>query len=68
LLEILLEFGFDATVIDSPQVQDWLEPSPPSWRAEDLAPDLFFVEYQSILLRDNQGTLYLNLLAAIGLC
>ncbi|KIN05249.1 hypothetical protein OIDMADRAFT_51065 [Oidiodendron maius Zn] len=68
LLEILLNVGFDATVIDSPRTQDWPEPSSPDWLAEGLAPDPFFVEYQSMLLRDNQGRLYLDLLAAIILC
>jgi hypothetical protein len=57
LLEILLDLGFDTTVIDSPHAQDWPEPSSPDWRAEDLAPDPFFVEYQRRLLRDNQGKL-----------
>jgi hypothetical protein len=68
LLEILLDLGFDATVIDSPHVQDWPEPSSPDWIAEYLTPDPFFVEYQSMLLRDNQGKLQLNLPTAITLC
>lgn len=68
LLEILLNLGFDATVIDSPRTQDWPEPSSPGWLAEDLTPDPFFVEYQSKLLRDNQGRLYPDHLAAIVLC
>jgi hypothetical protein len=55
LLEILLELGFDASLVDSPHAQDWPEPSSPNWWAEGLTPDPFFVEYQSMLLRDNQG-------------
>ena len=58
LLEILLGLGFDATVIDSPHSQDWPEPASPNWIAEGLAPDPFFVEYQGMLLGDNQGKLY----------
>ncbi|KAH6671228.1 ankyrin repeat-containing domain protein [Halenospora varia] len=55
LLGLLLSLGFDATMIDSPQAQEWPEPCSPNWWAEDIAPDPFFVEYQSMLLRDNQG-------------
>jgi hypothetical protein len=57
LLEILLDLGLDVTAIDSPHVQDWPEPFSPNWPAEYLTPDPFFVEYQSMLLRDNQGKL-----------
>lgn len=58
LLGLLLSLGFDATMIDSPQAQEWPEPCSPNWWAEDIAPDPFFVEYQSMLLRDNQGKLF----------
>lgn len=57
LLEILLDLGLDATLIDSPHGEDWPEPSSPNWLAEDLAPDPFFVEYQRLLLKNNQGKL-----------
>jgi hypothetical protein len=67
LLEILLELDFDATVIDSPLAQNWPAPSSPDWIAEGLAPDPFFVEYQKLLLRNNQGRLELNLHATIAL-
>ena len=55
LLDVLLSLGFDATLIDSPHVKDWPEPSSPHWRAEKIAPDPFFVNYQGMLLKDNQG-------------
>ncbi|KAF8855102.1 hypothetical protein BDZ45DRAFT_805312 [Acephala macrosclerotiorum] len=55
LLKILFDLGFDATVIDSPHAQDWPEPFSPGSPTEGLARDPFFVEYQSMLLRDNQG-------------
>ena len=57
LLEILLDLGFDATMIDSPHAQDWPEPSSLDCLGEDFAHDPFFVEYQSMLLKDNQGKL-----------
>jgi hypothetical protein len=59
LLEILLELGFDATLIDSPHAQDWPEPflTDCGWDGPGLMPDPFFIEYQSMLLRDNQGKL-----------
>jgi hypothetical protein len=59
LLEILLDLGFDATLIDSPHTQDWPEPflTDCRWDGPDLMPDPFFIEYQSMLLRDNQGKL-----------
>ncbi|TVY80660.1 putative ankyrin repeat protein [Lachnellula suecica] len=55
LLEILLDLGLDPTLIDSPHKKDWPEPSSPDWFAEDIAPDPFFIEYQTMLLKDNQG-------------
>lgn len=55
MLETLLDLGFDPTVIDSPNVQDWPEPSSPNWIAEEYTPDPFFIECQNMLLRDNQG-------------
>lgn len=60
LLEVLLDLGFDATLIDSPHARDWPEPSSPSWFAEVETPDPFFVQYQSMLLKDNQGRLPLR--------
>ncbi|PMD37920.1 ankyrin [Hyaloscypha variabilis F] len=57
LLDVLLSFGFDPTLIDSPHVQDWPEPYTPNRIVKELAPDPFFVDYQSRLLRDNQGKL-----------
>jgi hypothetical protein len=55
LLEILLGLGFDATVIDAPHATDWPEPCSPDWIAEGFTPDPFFIEYQGMLLKDNQG-------------
>jgi len=55
LLKILLGLGFDATVIDSPHAMDWPEPCLPDWIAEGFTPDPFFIEYQGMLLKDNQG-------------
>jgi hypothetical protein len=55
LLEILLGLGFDATVIDTPHATEWPEPASLNWIAEGFTPDPFFVEYQRMLLKDNQG-------------
>jgi hypothetical protein len=55
LLEILLGFGFDATVIDSPHATNWPEPSSPGRITAGSTPDPFFIEYQGMLLKDNQG-------------
>jgi hypothetical protein len=39
LLRLVLDLGFDATVIDSPHARNWPEPSSPDWAAEGFAPD-----------------------------
>lgn len=64
MLEILLGLGFDATMIDAPQVTGWPEPSSPDWIAERFTPDPFFIEYQSMLLKDNQDKSWLRHSAA----
>jgi hypothetical protein len=55
LLVILLGLGFDATMIDAPHATDWPEPCSQDWIAQRYTPDPFFIEYQSMLLKDNQG-------------
>ncbi|EFQ25667.1 uncharacterized protein GLRG_00811 [Colletotrichum graminicola M1.001] len=52
LLETLFTLGFDATVADT---QNWPEVSSPNWRSEGMTPDPFFLEYISMLCKDNQG-------------
>ncbi|KAK1999868.1 ankyrin [Colletotrichum falcatum] len=52
LLETLIELGFDATVADT---QDWPQVSSPGWQYETMTPDPFFVEYITVLCKDNQG-------------
>ncbi|KAI5456369.1 hypothetical protein BGZ63DRAFT_496357 [Mariannaea sp. PMI_226] len=55
-LEYLVQFGYDATLIDSPTAQDWPEPQlDPVWRWVYSAPDPFFIDYIQLLCRDNQG-------------
>ncbi|KAF6820638.1 hypothetical protein CMUS01_11527 [Colletotrichum musicola] len=52
LLHELLNLGFDAADLDA---QDWPQPCDPNWISEKLTPDPFFIEYISLLCKDNQG-------------
>jgi hypothetical protein len=42
LLQLLVDFGFDANNIDSPLFGLWPMPCSPDWFSEALAPDPFF--------------------------
>lgn len=55
LLEELMHLDFDAGEVEA---QKWPEPCSPNWRSESVTSDPFFVEYISILCKDNQGVLY----------
>ncbi|KAH0424333.1 nacht and ankyrin domain protein [Colletotrichum camelliae] len=52
LLDKLMHLDFDAGEVE---VQKWPEPCSPDWSSESVTPDPFFVEYISILCKDNQG-------------
>ncbi|KAF4856237.1 Serine/threonine-protein kinase TNNI3K [Colletotrichum siamense] len=52
LLEELMHLDFDAGEVET---QEWPEPCSSNWRSESVTPDPFFVEYISILCKDNQG-------------
>ncbi|KAF4822461.1 Ankyrin repeat, PH and SEC7 domain containing protein secG [Colletotrichum siamense] len=47
-----MHLDFDAGEVEA---QEWPEPCSSNWRSESVTPDPFFVEYISILCKDNQG-------------
>ncbi|KAH9231744.1 hypothetical protein K456DRAFT_1773259 [Colletotrichum gloeosporioides 23] len=52
LLETLIHLDFDAGEVEA---QAWPQPCSPNWISEGSTPDPFFVEYISLLCKDNQG-------------
>lgn len=56
LLQLLVDFGFDANNIDSPLFGLWPMPCSPDWFSEALAPDPFFIDYIAILVKTDPGT------------
>lgn len=53
LLQNLLHLGFDAPEVDA---QDWPQPCSLNWISEEFTPDPFFIEYITLLCKDNQGS------------
>jgi len=57
LLSDVLRCGFDPTAVDSPLWKDWPRPCSPGWVSEEVTPDPFFVQYLSMLVKDDPGRL-----------
>jgi len=55
LLKDILEYGFDASLIDSPLASNWPLPCDPNWKSEQDTPDPFFVEYLGIIAKHSPG-------------
>ncbi|KAL7622449.1 hypothetical protein AAE478_007954 [Parahypoxylon ruwenzoriense] len=55
LLNTILEYGFDPTMIDSPLFERWPTSCNPDWFCELVTPDPFFIEYIATIVRDHHG-------------
>ncbi|KAI3319693.1 hypothetical protein HD806DRAFT_508770 [Xylariaceae sp. AK1471] len=55
LLESILEYGFDPTMIHCPLFEDWPTSCSPDWPSERHTPDPFFIQYITSLVHDNPG-------------
>lgn len=57
LMEHLLDLGLDTTLTDSPRIKDWPSPIFWPWYNKKHVSDPLYIQYQGMLLRDNQGKL-----------
>ena len=55
LLDLILEYGFNPSNIDSPLFEQWPAPCSPGWQWEEGTPDPFYIEYIATLVKDNPG-------------